>query len=61
MASGTNYLQEEYGQAEKAYQNGDFNQAAQIIDRLAEEFADNTQTWLNGIGSYMAGESSGES
>ena len=37
MASGTNYSQE-YGQAEKAYLESDFSQAAEIIDRLAEEF-----------------------
>lgn len=37
MASGTNYSQE-YGQAEKAYLQEDFERAAQIIDRLAEEF-----------------------
>ena len=37
MASGTNYSQA-YGQAEKAYLQEDFERAAQIIDRLAEEF-----------------------
>ena len=37
MASGTNYSQE-YGQAEKAYLESDFAQAAAIIDHLAEEF-----------------------
>ena len=37
MASGTNYSQE-YGQAEKAYLESDFAQAAEIIDHLAEEF-----------------------
>ena len=38
MASGTNYSQE-YAQAEKAYLQGNFTQAAEIIDRLVEEFS----------------------
>ena len=37
MASGTNYSQE-YGQAEKAYLESNFARAAEIIDRLADEF-----------------------
>ncbi|MEL6438777.1 MAG: methyl-accepting chemotaxis protein [Cyanobacteria bacterium J06621_8] len=37
MASGTNYSQE-YGQAEKAYLESNFSQAAEIIDHLADEF-----------------------
>ena len=37
MASGTNYSQE-YGQAEKAYLENNFARAAEIIDRLADEF-----------------------
>jgi len=37
MASGTNYSQE-YGQAEKAYLESNFSQAAEIIDHLVEEF-----------------------
>ena len=45
MASGTNYSQE-YGQAEKAYLQGNFTQAAEIIDRLAEEFPDNPNVLL---------------
>ena len=45
MASGTNYSQE-YGQAEKAYLQGDFSQAAEIIDHLAEEFPDNPNVLL---------------
>ncbi len=45
MASGTNYL-EEYGQAEKAYREGDFARAAEIIDRLAEEHSDNPNILL---------------
>jgi twitching motility protein PilJ len=45
MASGTNYSQE-YGQAEKAYREGDFTQAAKIIDRLAEEYSDNPSVLL---------------
>ena len=45
MASGTNYSQE-YGQAEKAYLQGDFFQAAEIIDHLVEEFPDNPNVLL---------------
>lgn len=45
MASGTNYSQE-YRQAEKAYQEGDFTEAAKIIDRLAEEYSDNPNILL---------------
>jgi twitching motility protein PilJ len=45
MGSGTNYSQE-YGQAEKAYLQGDFSEAAAIIDRLAEEFPDNPNVLL---------------
>jgi twitching motility protein PilJ len=45
MASGTNYSQE-YGQAEKAYLQGDFSQAVSIIDRLVEEFPDNPNVLL---------------
>ena len=45
MASGTNYSQE-YAQAEKAYLQGNFTQAAEIIDRLAEEFSDNPNVLL---------------
>ena len=45
MASGTNYSQE-YGQAEKAYLQGDFSQAVAIIDRLVEEFPDNPNILL---------------
>ena len=37
MASGTNYSQE-YGQAEKAYLESNFAQAAEIIDHLADKF-----------------------
>ena len=37
MASGTNYSQE-YAQAEKAYLESNFAQAAEIIDHLIEEF-----------------------
>ena len=55
MASGTNYLQEEYGQAEQAYQDGDFDRAAQIIDRLAEEFVDNPNILLLRGHIYCAG------
>ncbi|MGK7893010.1 MAG: methyl-accepting chemotaxis protein [Xenococcus sp. (in: cyanobacteria)] len=45
MASGTNYSQE-YAQAEKAYLQGNFTQAAEIIDRLAEEFSENPNVLL---------------
>jgi len=45
MASGTNYSQE-YGQAEKAYLESDFAQAAEIIDRLAEEFPEDPNVLL---------------
>ncbi|MDJ0589476.1 MAG: methyl-accepting chemotaxis protein [Pleurocapsa sp. MO_226.B13] len=45
MASGTNYSQE-YGQAEKAYLESDFARAAEIIDRLAEEFPEDPNVLL---------------
>ncbi|WP_019509313.1 methyl-accepting chemotaxis protein [Pleurocapsa sp. PCC 7319] len=45
MASGTNYSQE-YGQAEKAYLESDFSQAAKIIDHLAEEFPNDPNVLL---------------
>lgn len=45
MASGTNYSQE-YGQAEKAYLQGNFAEAAEIIDHLAEEYPDNPNVLL---------------
>jgi twitching motility protein PilJ len=45
MASGTNYSQE-YGQAEKAYLQGNFDLAAEIIDNLAEEFPENPNILL---------------
>ncbi len=45
MASGTNYSQE-YGQAEKAYLESDFAQAAEIIDHLAEEFPNDPNVLL---------------
>ena len=58
MASGTNYSQE-YGLAEKAYREGDYTQAAEIIERLAEEFSDNPSVLLlkghiycSGFGDY---------
>lgn len=58
MASGTNYSQE-YGLAEKAYREGDYDRAAQIIERLAEEFSDNPNVLLlkghiycSGFGEY---------
>ena len=45
MASGTNYSQE-YGQAEKAYLESDFAQAAEIIDHLAKEFPNDPNVLL---------------
>jgi len=45
MASGTNYSQE-YGQAEKAYLQGNFAQAATTIDHLAEKFPDDPNVLL---------------
>ncbi|MEM8827796.1 MAG: methyl-accepting chemotaxis protein [Cyanobacteria bacterium P01_G01_bin.19] len=45
MASGTNYSQE-YGQAEKAYLESDFAQAAEIIDHLAEELPNDSNVLL---------------
>ena len=37
MASGTDYAHE-YGQAEKAYMQGNYQEAAAIVDRLIEDF-----------------------
>lgn len=58
MASGTNYSQE-YGLAEKAYREGNYDRAAEIIERLAEEFSDNPNVLLlkghiycSGFGEY---------
>ena len=45
MASGTNYSQE-YGQAEKAYLESNFALAAEIIDRLADEFPNDPNVLL---------------
>ena len=45
MASGTNYSQE-YGQAEKAYLESNFAQAAKIIDHLADEFPNDPSVLL---------------
>lgn len=45
MASGTNYSQE-YGQAEKAYLESNFARAAEIIDRLADEFPNDPNVLL---------------
>ncbi len=45
MASETNYSQQ-YGQAEQAYLDSNFALAAEIIDRLAEEFPDNPNILL---------------
>jgi twitching motility protein PilJ len=45
MASGTDYAQE-YGQAEKAYMQGNYPEAAAIIDRLVEDFPDDPSALL---------------
>ncbi len=45
MASGTNYSQE-YGQAEKAYLESNFAQAAEMIDHLADEFPNDPNVLL---------------
>ena len=45
MKSGTNYSQE-YGRAERAYLQGDFNLAAKIIDSLVQEFPENPNVLL---------------
>ncbi|HEY9770216.1 MAG TPA: methyl-accepting chemotaxis protein [Coleofasciculaceae cyanobacterium] len=45
MASGTNYSQE-YGQAEKAYLESNFAQAAEIIDHLVDEFPNDPNVLL---------------
>ena len=45
MASETNYSQQ-YGQAEQAYLESNFALAAEIIDRLTEEFPDNPNILL---------------
>ncbi len=45
MASGTDYAQE-YGQAEKAYMQGNYPEAAAIIDRLVADFPDDPSALL---------------
>ena len=45
MASGTNYSQE-YGQAEREYLQGNFTQAAEIIEQLVTEFPENPNILL---------------
>ncbi|MGV2828872.1 methyl-accepting chemotaxis protein [Myxosarcina sp. GI1(2024)] len=45
MASGTNYSQV-YEQAEQAYSQGNFTLAAEIIDRLADEFPEDPNVLL---------------
>ncbi|MEW6494279.1 MAG: methyl-accepting chemotaxis protein [Cyanobacteriota bacterium] len=45
MASGTDFAQE-YGQAQKAYMDGNYQEAAVICDRLAEDFPDNPSVRL---------------
>ncbi|HAG84526.1 MAG TPA: chemotaxis protein, partial [Cyanobacteria bacterium UBA12227] len=45
MASGTDYMQD-YGQAQKAYMQGNYQEAAEIIDRLIEDFPDDPSALL---------------
>jgi twitching motility protein PilJ len=45
MASGTDFAQE-YGQAQKAYMQGDYQEAAAICDRLVDEFPDDPSLLL---------------
>ncbi len=45
MASGTDFAQE-YGQAQKAYMDGNYQEAAAICDRLAQDFPDNPSVRL---------------
>lgn len=45
MASGTDFAQE-YGQAQKAYMDGNYQEAAAICDRLADDFPDNPSVRL---------------
>ena len=45
MASGTDYAQE-YGQAEKAYMQGNYQEAAAICNRLIEDFPDDPSVRL---------------
>lgn len=45
MASGTDFAQE-YGQAEKAYMQGNYQEAATICDRLVEDFPENPSVRL---------------
>jgi twitching motility protein PilJ len=45
MTSGTNYAQE-YGQAEKAYMQGNYQEAAAIVDRLIKDFPDDPSVRL---------------
>ena len=45
MASGTDYAHE-YGQAEKAYMQGNYQEAAAIVDRLIEDFPEDPSVRL---------------
>jgi twitching motility protein PilJ len=45
MSAGTHYVKE-YGQAEKAYLQGNYQEAAAIADRLAREFPENPRILL---------------
>ncbi|HBE16049.1 MAG TPA: chemotaxis protein [Cyanobacteria bacterium UBA11149] len=45
MTSGTDYVQE-YGQAQKAYMQGNYQQAADIINRLVDHFPDDPSALL---------------
>ncbi|MBE9124696.1 MULTISPECIES: HAMP domain-containing methyl-accepting chemotaxis protein [unclassified Coleofasciculus] len=45
MASSTDYVQE-YGQAQKAYMQGSYEEAAEIVNRLIEDFPDDPSALL---------------
>ena len=45
MASGTDYAQE-YGQAEKAYMQGNYQEAAAICNRLIDDFPEDPSVRL---------------
>ncbi|MFB8787804.1 MAG: methyl-accepting chemotaxis protein [Potamolinea sp.] len=54
MASGTDYAQK-YGQAEKAYMQGKYQEAAAIVERLIEDFPDDPSVRLLGGHIYCYG------
>jgi len=54
MASGTDYAQK-YGQAEKAYMQGNYQEAATLVDRLIEDFPNDPSVRLLGGHIYCYG------